>query len=140
MSSPRKLEEAFDLASDEAFKEVNKYIKGVYDILNQEANKVRKERETFDDVAKKLEHVHFSKMLKLNVGGHLFSTSLSTMNKDPGILDHVFYPFQRLKLRITPCYDLLKDREIYSKHCYGAMIYRVAMSAKENLNDEIEVS
>ena len=126
MSSPRKLEEAFDLPSDEAFEEVNKYIKGVYDILNQEANKVRKERETFDDVAKKLEHVHFSKMLKLNVGGHLFSTSLSTMNKDPGILDRVSYP-------------LLKDCEIDSKHCYGAMIYRVTMSAKENLNDAIEV-
>ena len=45
----------------------------------------------FDDVANKLEHVHFSKMLKLNVGGHLFSTSLSTVNKDPGNLGHVSY-------------------------------------------------
>ena len=86
MSSPRELEEVSELPSDEAFEEVNKYIIGVYDILKQEANKVYKEREAFDDVANKLEHVHFSKMLKLNVGGHLFLTSLSTMNKDPGNL------------------------------------------------------
>ncbi|XP_022808138.1 uncharacterized protein LOC111345126 [Stylophora pistillata] len=91
MSSPRELEETFDLPSDEAFEEVNKYIKGVYDILKQEAIKVRKERETFEDVAKKLEHVHFSKMLKLNVGGHLFSTSLSTMSKDPGSMLHAMF-------------------------------------------------
>ncbi|PFX18189.1 uncharacterized protein LOC111339875 [Stylophora pistillata] len=91
MSSPRELEEAFDLPSDEAFEEVNKYINGVYNILKQEAIKVRKERETFDDVAKKLEHVHFSKMLKLNVGGRLFSTSLSTMNKDPGSMLHAMF-------------------------------------------------
>ena len=91
MSSPRELEEVSELPSDEAFEEVNKYIIGVYDILKQEANKVYKEREAFDDVANMLEHVHFSKMLKLNVGGHLFSTSLSTVNKDPGNLGHVSY-------------------------------------------------
>ena len=91
MSSPKGPKEASDLPCDEAFEEVNKYIKGVYDILKQEANKVHKEREAFEEVAKKLEHVHFSKMLKLNVGGHLFSTSLSTMNKDPGNLGYVSY-------------------------------------------------
>ena len=54
------------------------------DILNRETNRIRKEMEALDEAAKKLEHVHFSKMLKLNVGGHLFSTSLATLNKDPG--------------------------------------------------------
>ena len=91
MSSPRELKEASGLPSVEAFEEVKKYIKGVYDILKQEASKVYKEREAFDEVANKLEHVHFSKMLKLNVGGHFFLTSLSTMNKDPGNLGHVCY-------------------------------------------------
>ena len=81
MSSLRELEEASELPSDEAFEEINKDIKCVYDILKQEANKVHKERKAFDEVADKLEHVHFSKMLKLNVGGDLFSTSLLTMNK-----------------------------------------------------------
>ena len=55
-----------------------------FDILNRETSRVRKEKEAFDDVAKKLEHVHFSKTLKLNIGGQLFTTSLETMKKDPG--------------------------------------------------------
>ncbi|RMX48485.1 hypothetical protein pdam_00008501 [Pocillopora damicornis] len=70
MSSKRNSEK--DLPADEALDEL------------------RKERNAFDEVAKKLEHVHFSTMLKLNVGGHFFSTSLATMTKDPGTLKQVF--------------------------------------------------
>ena len=40
------------LSCDEAFEEVDKYIKGVYDILKEEANEVNKKREAFDEVAK----------------------------------------------------------------------------------------
>ena len=64
--------------------DVNKRVKDVFDILNRETNRVRKEMKVLDEAAKKLEHVHFSKMVKLNVGGHLFSTSLATLNNDPG--------------------------------------------------------
>ena len=78
-----------DLPDDEALDEVNKHIKDAFDILKRETNKLRKERNAFDEVAKKLEHVHFSTMLKLNVGGHFFSTSLATMTKDPGTLKQV---------------------------------------------------
>ena len=59
------------------------------DILNRETNRIRKEMEALDEAAKKLEHVHFSKMLKLNVGGHLFSTTLATLNNDPGEFDWI---------------------------------------------------
>ena len=72
------------LPSDEALEEVNKHMKEAFDILKRETNNLRKERKAFDEVAKKLKHVHFSEMLKLNVGGHIFATSLATMNKDPG--------------------------------------------------------
>ena len=58
----------------------------VHNILKRETNKLRKEKEAFGVVAKKLEHVYFSKILKLNVGGHMFTTSLETMTKDPGNL------------------------------------------------------
>ena len=86
MSSSRnsKEEDTSPIPSDEAIEEVNKHIKEAFDILKWETNKLRKEKEAFDEVAKKLEHIHFSKMLNLNVGGHHFSTSLATMNKDPG--------------------------------------------------------
>ena len=37
-----------------------------------------------DEATKKLEQGIFSKMLKLNVGGQLFLTTLETLKKDPG--------------------------------------------------------
>ena len=70
---------------DEAVKELYKHIDDFHNIMKRETNKLRKEKEAFDEVAKKLEHVHFSEMLKLNVGGHMFASSLQTMIKDPGI-------------------------------------------------------
>ena len=85
MSSPHDSEEEDTSQSDEALEEVNSHIKEAFEILKRETKKVRMEREALDEAAKKLKHVHFSTMVKLNVGGHLFSTSLSTLNKDPGI-------------------------------------------------------
>ena len=86
MSSSRNSEEEISSHSSEVIEDVNKRVKEVFDILNRETSRVRKEMEALDEAAKKLEHIHFSKMVQLNVGGHLFSTSLATLNKDPGIL------------------------------------------------------
>jgi len=86
MSSSSNSEKEISPHSSEVLEDVNKRVQDVFDILNRETNRVRKEMEALDEAAKKLEHVHFSKMLKLNVGGHLFSTSLATLNKDPGDL------------------------------------------------------
>jgi len=47
------------------------------------------EKEALDEAAKQLEHVHFSTVLKLNVGGQLFSTTLATLNNDAGIFRYV---------------------------------------------------
>ena len=80
-----------DLADKGEFAEVNNHIKEVFEILNRETLRVRKEQEAFDAVAKKLEHVHFSKTLKLNIGGKLFITSLETMKKDPGSMLHAMF-------------------------------------------------
>ena len=85
MSSSRGSEEEDNSTSDEALEEVNNHMKEAFEILKRETKKVRMEKEALDDAAKKLENVHFSTMLKLNVGGHLFSTSLSTLNRDPGM-------------------------------------------------------
>ena len=84
-ASPKNVEK--DVSENEscgALEEVNSHIKAVFEILNSETTKARKEIKAFDTMAKKLKHVHFSKTLKLNVGGQLFSTSLDTMKKDPG--------------------------------------------------------
>ena len=84
MSSSPKLEDEISSYSSEVLEDVNKRVKDVLDILSRETNRVRKEMEALDEAAKKLEHVHFSKMVKLSVGGHFFSTSSATLNKDPG--------------------------------------------------------
>ena len=82
----RKKEEEVNSDGYGALEEVNSHVKEAFAILERETVKVRKEMEAFDAVAKKLEHVHFLKTLKLNVGGQIFSTSLETMKKDPGKL------------------------------------------------------
>ncbi|CAH3128269.1 unnamed protein product [Pocillopora meandrina] len=52
-------------------------------MLQREAARLRQEQETIDSMSKKLEHVHFSSTIQLNVGGHRFTTSLQTLTKDP---------------------------------------------------------
>ena len=69
MSSSSNSEKEISPQSSEVLEDVNKRVKDVFDILNRETNRVRKEMEAFHEAAKKLEHVHFSKMLKLNVSG-----------------------------------------------------------------------
>nr|XP_058953323.1 uncharacterized protein LOC131780736 [Pocillopora verrucosa] len=91
MSSSPRSENVEDSPSDRTFEELHKHINDVHNILKRETNKLRKEKEAFDEVAKKLEHVHFSKILKLNVGGHMFTTSLETMTKDPGSMLHAMF-------------------------------------------------
>ena len=56
---------------------------------SDEAN--NNEKEACDEVTKKLEHFRFSKIVRLNVGGHFFSTNLATLNKDPGMFWYVIF-------------------------------------------------
>ena len=63
--------------------DAEKFFKDACEIFQREAAKLRQEREAIDDMSKKLDHVHFSSTVKLNVGGHHFTTSLQTLTKDP---------------------------------------------------------
>lgn len=80
--------EDVDFTDEGEFAEVIRLIKKIYDILNRKTFRVHKEKEAFNEVAKKLEHVHFAETLKLNIGGQLFTTSLATVRKDPGSILH----------------------------------------------------
>ena len=55
---PIDVEDELDLA------EINEHIKEVFRLLKRKTSRLRKEKEAFASVAKKLEHVHFSKTLK----------------------------------------------------------------------------
>ena len=72
---------------DEAFD----FMKKAHELINQQALDVRKEKEAFDSVAKKLDHVHFGSTIKLNVGGQYFTTSLQTLTKDTGSMLHAMF-------------------------------------------------
>ena len=77
--------------SYEALEEALGFMKKAYDIMNQQAEDVRKEKEAFESVAKKLDHVHFSSTVELNVGGQHFTTSLQTLTKDTGSMLHAMF-------------------------------------------------
>ena len=77
--------------SYEALEEALGFMKKAYDIMHQQAEDVRKEKEAFESVAKKLDHVHFSSTIKLNVGGQHFTTSLQTLTKDTGSMLHAMF-------------------------------------------------
>ena len=52
------------------------HVKEAFEILQREATRLRQEQESIDAMSKKLEHVHFSSTVDLNVGGHGFKTSV----------------------------------------------------------------
>ncbi|KXJ05720.1 BTB/POZ domain-containing protein KCTD21 [Exaiptasia diaphana] len=71
--------------------EVDEKVKEIHSILKWEVQRLRQEKEAFDSVAKKLEHVHFSDTIKLNVGGQFCTTSLQTLTKDAGSMLHAMF-------------------------------------------------
>ena len=89
----REFNEALDIDSEvkEDLAEVNHHMNEVFGILKRKISRLRMEKEAFASVAKKLNHVHFSKTLKLNIGGQLFTTSLETIKKDPGSMFHAMF-------------------------------------------------
>ena len=64
-------------------KDAENYFKEACEIFQREATRLREEQEAIDFMSRKLENVIFSSTVKLNVGGHLFTTSVQTLTKDP---------------------------------------------------------
>ena len=91
MSEHGSSDDEKEVPSESALEDANARIREAYEILRREAKRVQKEREAFDSVAKKLKEVHFGTTVKLNVGGQYFSTSVHTLNKDPGSMLHAMF-------------------------------------------------
>jgi len=72
-----------DQPRNQVLTDAENHIREACEMLQREATRLRQEQETIDSMSKKLEHVHFSSTVKLNVGGHHFTTSLQTLTKDP---------------------------------------------------------
>ena len=103
-------EKKVDTPSQEELQEALDLMKKAYDIMKKQALDVRKEKEVFDSVAKKLKHVHFASVLKLNVGGKEFITSLQTLTKDTGSTLHAMFS-GRFETKPTEDGSYFIDRE-----------------------------
>jgi len=55
--------------SNQALTDAENYIKEECEILQRQATRVRQEQAATDSMSKKLDHVHFSSTVNLNVGG-----------------------------------------------------------------------
>ena len=69
--------------SGRSLTEAEHYIKEAFEILKEETSRLRQEQESIDAMSKKLDQVHFSSTVKLNVGGQHFTTTVQTLTKDP---------------------------------------------------------
>ena len=59
-------DEKIEPLSCDALEEAVTFMKKAYEVMNQQAIDVRKEKEALESVAKKLEHVHFASTITLN--------------------------------------------------------------------------
>ena len=69
--------------SGRSLAEAERHIQEAVEILREETSRLRQEQESIDAMSKKLDQVHFSSTIKLNVGGQHFATSVQTLTKDP---------------------------------------------------------
>ena len=83
-------------------------------LIESETEKLRREKEAFEEVTKKLEHVHFGSSVKLNVGGTMYRTSLETLRKDAdSMLSAMFSGRFDLKPDEDGAYFIDRDGELF---------------------------
>ena len=69
--------------SNQTLSDAENHFRQLCEIIERETTRVRREQESIDAMSKKLDQVHFSSTVKLNVGGQHFVTSVQTLRKDP---------------------------------------------------------
>ena len=70
-------------SNNQVFKDAENQIKEVCEVLQREATRLRQEQEAIDAMSKKIDYVHLTSTINLNIGGRRFTTSLQTLTKDP---------------------------------------------------------
>ncbi|PFX29428.1 BTB/POZ domain-containing protein KCTD21 [Stylophora pistillata] len=68
---------------NQVLEDAGNQIREACEVLQREATRLRQEQKAIDAMSKKIEHVHLSSTVNLNVGGRRFTTSLQTLTKDP---------------------------------------------------------
>ena len=101
MSAQKSLNKE-QVSRSQGLDDADHYIKETFEILQREATNLRQEKEAFNAMSKKFEHVHFSSTVNLNVGGHCFKTSVQTLTKDSNTMLAAMFSG---KFEMKPCED-----------------------------------
>ncbi|XP_068752372.1 uncharacterized protein [Montipora capricornis] len=72
-----------DSTHKEVLADIEEQILTACNLLQRQAAKLRDEQDAIDSLSKKFEGMDFSSAVKLNVGGHHFTTTVQTLTKDP---------------------------------------------------------
>lgn len=99
-----------DLSANQVLADVEKQIKAVCKLLQRQASRLHEEQKSFDAMTKKMESMAFSSAVKLNVGGHHFTTTIQTLTKDPNSMLAAMFSG---RFKMTPSKDgtLFIDRD-----------------------------
>ena len=85
-----------------------------YAILKQDFDFIESKRKNFTEMSKKLKDVHFNDIVKLNVGGEMFATSLETLKKFPNSLfANMFSGSTKLKQESDGAYFIDRDGSLF---------------------------
>eukprot|EP00112_Aurelia_sp_Birch-Aquarium-sp1_P008379 Seg1920.3 transcript_id=Seg1920.3/GoldUCD/mRNA.D3Y31 product="BTB/POZ domain-containing protein KCTD7" protein_id=Seg1920.3/GoldUCD/D3Y31 len=77
------LDRSHKIPEESIFDDVKQNINTVYVVLKEDLELLASKRDKFMLMSQKINDVHFSEVIKLNVGGHIFQTSLQNMRKYP---------------------------------------------------------
>lgn len=77
------MSEEEELSHNQVLSDVEKQIKAACKLLQRQAARLHEEQQAFDSMSKKMESMQFASTVKLNVGGHHFTTCIQTLTRDP---------------------------------------------------------
>ena len=82
MAADEELRLRFDLASAKVA-EAHKLMNEAHELVKKDLDNLKEEKTVFEKLSKTLDEVHYGRLVKLNVGGKIYQTTLDTLRKDP---------------------------------------------------------
>ena len=86
-------------------------------MLKEDLEKVKKDRAAFEEITTMLinSEVHFGSSVKMNVGGKIYKTTLSTLRKDPNSMPSAMFSGRHELKRVEEdgAYFLDRDGKLF---------------------------
>ncbi|XP_065060507.1 uncharacterized protein LOC135687784 isoform X1 [Rhopilema esculentum] len=118
--------------------DAKKSLKEGQDALKNDINLLEESKENFLKMSERLQDVHFSEMIQLNVGGHIFKTSISTLQKYPNTILATMFS-QRFKLEKQKDGSYFIDRDgTHFRHILNYLRFgRLPRKVIDEIGDEL---